>query len=97
MSAKKGDWVRIQQIILTPSQRLESLPESTRKVPLKCWINGFLEDDAADIGEQVKISTNAGRIITGELYEVWPKYNHGFGRQQPTLINIGQELRNNLK
>ena len=45
--AHKGDWVRIEQIILTPEQRLESLPESTRKVPLKCWTNGFLENETA--------------------------------------------------
>ena len=30
--AKKNDWVRIMQIILTPEERLKSLPESTRKV-----------------------------------------------------------------
>lgn len=30
-TAKKNDWVRIMQIILTPDERLESLPESTKK------------------------------------------------------------------
>ena len=29
-TAKKGDWVRIEQIILRPEQRLESLPEATK-------------------------------------------------------------------
>lgn len=96
-TAKKGDWVRIEQIILRPEQRLESLPEATKKVPLKCWINGLLEDETATVGEQVSILTNTDRIVVGKLFEVWPKYDHSFGRQQPTLINVGRELRKILK
>lgn len=96
-TAHKGDWVRIEQIILTPDQRLETLPESTRKVPLKCWTNGFLENDEAAVGDTVQIKTNIGRVITGTLYELWPKYDHSFGRQQPTLIHVGEELEDILK
>ena len=96
-TAHKGDWVRIEQIILTPDQRLETLPEATRKVPLKCWTNGFLEDDETKIGDTVQIKTNIGRVITGTLYELWPKYDHSFGRQQPTLIHVGEELEDILK
>ena len=91
--AQKNDWVRIQQIILTPDQRSETLPESTRAVPLKCWINGFLLDGFAVPGDTVSIQTLIGRTVTGTLYEIWPKYEHGFGRQQPTLIGVGNELR----
>lgn len=91
--AKINDWVRIQQILLTPDQRLKSLPESTKKVPLKCWINGFLLDERAEIGDAVRIQTLIGREITGELYEIWPKYEHGFGRQQPTLMQAGNYAR----
>ncbi|HZK71663.1 MAG TPA: 2-amino-4-oxopentanoate thiolase subunit OrtA [Clostridia bacterium] len=95
--AKKGDWVRIEEIILTPDQRLESLPESTRKVSLKCWMNGFLEDESATVGDVVTIRSNIDRKISGKLFEIWPKYDHSFGRQQPTLINIGHELREIMK
>ncbi len=95
--AHKGDWVRIEQIILTPEQRLESLPESTRKVPLKCWTNGFLENEEARVGDTVQIRTNIGRVISGTLYELWPKYDHSFGRQQPTLIHVGEELEEILE
>ena len=84
--AKKNDWVRIMQIILTPEERLKSLPESTRKVPLKCWINGFLMDESASIGDTVNIETLAGRVVSGTLYQLWPQYDHSFGRQQPTLM-----------
>lgn len=90
--AKKNDWVRIEQIVLQPEERLETLPESTRKVPLKCWMNGFLEDEQAKIGERVRIRTNIGRVVEGTLYAVWPQYDHSFGRQQPTLIHVGQEI-----
>ena len=95
--AEKNDWVRVQEIILTPEERMESLPESTRKVPLKCWINGFMENDSAEIGEQVTIRTLTGRLVRGELYEVWPKYEHGFGRQQPTLIHVGNQVKELVK
>lgn len=96
-TAHKGDWVRIEQIILTPEQRLETLPEATRKVPLKCWTNGFLEEEEASVGEIVHIKTNIGRIISGTLYEIWPKYDHSFGRQQPVLIHVGEEIENLMK
>lgn len=95
--AKKDDWVRVQQIILTPEQRMESLPESTRNVPLKCWINGFMEDDLAKIGDSIRIRTMTGRTVEGELYEVWPRYEHGFGRQQPALIHVGNKVRELVK
>lgn len=91
--AKQNDWVRIEQIILKPDQRLASLPEATRSQPLKCWINGFLQDDEAALGDEVQIKTNAGRVIEGRLFSVWPNHVHSFGRQQQTLINIGRELK----
>ncbi|EEG72367.1 2-amino-4-oxopentanoate thiolase subunit OrtA [[Clostridium] hylemonae] len=96
-TAKKNDWVRIMQIILTPDERLDSLPESTKKVPLKCWINGFLLDDTAEAGDNVTIETLIGRQVSGTLYEAWPQYEHGFGRQQPALIHAGNEVRRLMK
>ena len=96
-TAKKNDWVRIMQIILTPEERLDSLPESTKKVPLKCWINGFLQDDTAEPGDMVTVETLIGRKVSGTLYEAWPCYSHGFGRQQPALIHAGNEVRRIMK
>lgn len=95
--AVKGDWVRIEEIILTPDQRLETLPESTRAVALKCWMNGFLKKEVASVGDPVTIISNIGREVDGTLFEVWPKYDHSFGDQQPTLINIGRELKELMK
>lgn len=96
-TAQKNDWVRIEQIILTPDQRLASLPETTRKLPLKCWINGFLVNETATIGDEVTICTNTDRMIDGKLFEVWPNHEHSFGRQQQTLIHVGREMKEMMK
>ena len=40
--AKKNDWVRIHNIILTPEQRTGKLPEDTKKMPLEMWERGTL-------------------------------------------------------
>ena len=45
--AKKNDWVRIHNIILTPEQRTGKLPEDTKKMPLEMWAKGHLQNDAA--------------------------------------------------
>ena len=32
--AKKGDWVQIHNIVLTPEQRAAGVPDDTKKCPL---------------------------------------------------------------
>lgn len=89
--AKRGDFVQIHKVILKPGQRPETLPECTRSVPYECRVKGFLIDESADIGEEVKIETFIGREILGILEQVNPVYDHNFGVPQKELLSIGSE------
>lgn len=95
--AKKGDWVRIHNIILTPEERASQVPEDTRRVPLEMWNKGFLINDEAKVGDTVTVETYIGRKISGELIEVNPYYRHDFGKCMPELLFIGRQLRDILK
>lgn len=92
MMIKKGEWVRIHRVILTPEERTGKLPEDTRKVPLEMWIKGYLEDDA-EIGEEVEIETVTGRTETGTLLETNPAYRHDFGECIPELLAVDRQVR----
>ena len=93
--ASEGDWVRIHQLILPPEERAMDLPVATRKVPLECWLNGFLAAPAK-VGDEVEILTPAGRRAKGTLAEISPCYRHGFGKPQPVLGHVGMRLRSSL-
>jgi hypothetical protein len=93
IDAQKGDLVQIHKTILEPSQRPDTLPESTKAVPYECWIKGFLLNNKANIGEEVKIKTFIGRELSGKLYSVNPTYDHHFGVPQKELLPIGEEAR----
>lgn len=97
MDAKKGDWVRIHKIILTPEQRSSNLPEDTRNVPLEMWDKGFLLNEEANIGEEVEIETYIGRKVTGTLKEVNPYWGHDFGKCVPEILYIGRQARELLE
>jgi hypothetical protein len=90
---KKGDWVRIHRVVLTPDQRAAKLPEETRQVPLEMWVTGTLREDNAAIGDDVSITTVTGRVVEGRLETVHPAYNHSFGAFVPELQAIRGELR----
>lgn len=92
MMIPKGTWVQIHQIVLKPEERAPQVPDDTKKVPLELRVKGFLEQDA-QIGEEVTIKTLTGRRLVGELVEANPAYGHDFGKPVPTLLTIGQELR----
>lgn len=94
--AKKGDWVKIHNVILEPSQRVSNLPEDTKKVPLEAWTNGFLNEDG-EIGQVVSITTLSGRSITGTLTEINPRYIHDFGNPVPELLKIGPILKKQIE
>lgn len=97
MDAKKGDWVRIHNIVLKPSERSPRLPEDTQKVPLEMWDKGFLIDEGAKIGDEVEVETYIGRKIKGTLIEVNPYYRHDFGKCVPELLYIGRQVRSLLE
>jgi len=94
--ARKGDWVEIHQVVLEPGQRAPQVPEDTRLVPLELKVKGFIDRDAA-IGETVKVTTAAGRVLTGRLSAVNPAYTHMFGPPVPELSPIAAEVRAILK
>jgi len=91
--AKIGDLVQIHKLILKPDQRPENLPDSTKSVPYECWIKGFLLNNEARRGEEVRIETFIGREISGTLVSVNPAYDHSFGLPQKELLSIGRELK----
>lgn len=92
-SAKKGDWVQIHQIILSPSERAPQIPDETRKVPLELQVKGFLVNDSAEIGEEATIRTLIDRELSGKLVAIRPSYEVNYGEPQQELLAIGPELR----
>jgi hypothetical protein len=94
--AKKGDFVQIHRIVLEPNQRPDTLPASTKGVPYEGWIKGFLVNESANIGEEVKIRTFIGRELSGTLCQVNPIYDHNFGTPQRELLSIGDEVKKRL-
>ncbi len=95
--ARKGDLVQVHKIILKPDQRPNTLPECTRAVPYEGWLKGFLINESANFGDEVKIETSIGREISGVLTQVNPTYDHNFGIPQKELVYIGNESRRRLE
>lgn len=93
--AKKGDWVRIHNVVLKPDERAPQVPEDTKKVPLEMWVKGFILKDAK-IGEEVEIETITCRKVVGKLIEINPTYSHDFGKCIPEVLKIGIQLKNIL-
>lgn len=96
-SAKRGDWVRIHTTILEVGERAPQIPEETRAVPLDMWVNGFLVQAEAGLGQEATVRTLAGRELTGVLSDLCPVYAIDYGKPQPELLAIGPELRALLK
>lgn len=97
MNAKKGDWVRIHNIVLNPEERSPHLPKDTQKVPLEMWVKGYLINDEANVGDEVEVETYIGRKQKGTLVEVNPYYKHNFGKYVPELSYIGRQVRSLLE
>lgn len=97
MDAKRGDWVRIHNIVLEAGERAPNIPEDTQKVPLEFWNKGFLLNEEANIGDKVEVETYIGRKVEGRLVEVNPYYKHDFGKCVPELLYIGRQVRSLIK
>ena len=93
MKAKKGDWVRIYNVVLKPDERAETVPDDTKKVPLEMWDKGFLLGDSASIGDMVEVETIIGRKISGKLAEIAPNFNINFGTGVTETMYIGRQLK----
>ncbi len=90
--AKKGDWVQIQNVVLPAGHRAPQVPEDTQACDLKLWVKGVLLNDA-EIGEEAEIKTVTGRVTSGTLCDVNPRYVHDYGEFQPELLQIELQLK----
>jgi hypothetical protein len=95
--AEKGTWVQVEQLVLRPQERAPTLPEDTRAVPYMMRVSGFLLDDAAVIGDEVRISTLIGRELSGKLETVGPSYDHSFGETVQELADHRTRAGGQLK
>ncbi len=95
MKCKVGDWVQIHSIVLQAGERAPQVPEETQRVPMEMWCKGFANGEAK-VGETVTITTVVGRVLTGKLTAINPRYGHDFGAPIPELLRIGLELRKKL-
>ena len=93
---KKGSWVQIHKIVLTPEERTAQIPDETKKVPLEMWVKGFLNEDAL-LNELVSITTLTSRIETGTLIAVNPSYHHDYGDFVPELLQIDKLVKSALQ
>lgn len=94
--AKKNDWVRIHRNVLEPEQRTGKLPEDTKKVPLEMWVKGRLQNETAELGDEVTVITAVGRTEHGKLIEVNPCYTLNYGTFVPEILTMEESLRNAL-
>ncbi len=89
---KKGSWVQIHKVILSPEERTASIPDETKKVPLELWVKGFLTEDA-EINDTVTIQTLTDRLESGTLIAVNPAYHHDYGDFVPELLDIDKMVK----
>ena len=94
--AKNNDWVQIHIDVLKPEERATNIPEDTRSVPLEMWVKGRLENETAEIGEIVTITTKTGRRVEGTLCAVNPSFKHNFGDYVPELDEIEETVKSIL-
>lgn len=92
MEAKKGDWVKIHNIVFTKEQRAPQVPDDTKECALELWVKGFLNEDAK-LKDTVTVQTITGRTVTGTLVEIDPTFDHSFGNNIPELLQIGIQLK----
>ncbi|NBH61706.1 2-amino-4-ketopentanoate thiolase [Anaerotruncus sp. 80] len=91
--AKRGDWVRIHAIVLKAAERTAKIPEDTQRCDLQQWTKGFLQEEAAEVGDEVTVKTAVGRMVKGTLIEEGPYYTHSYGKFVPEIIDIDKQLR----
>lgn len=94
--AKKGEWVRIHNVVLKASDRTARIPDDTKKCDLEMWTKGQLLDETAEIGDVVTIKTATGREEKGTMIEVGSYYTHSYGKFVPEIIEIDNMLREEM-
>ena len=91
-TAKKGDWVQVEETVLKAGHRAPQVPEDTQNCDLKLWVKGVARHEAA-MGETMEIVTVTGRCTSGTLVEVNPRYIHDYGDFQPELLKVELQLK----
>ncbi|MBD8048637.1 MAG: 2-amino-4-ketopentanoate thiolase [Clostridium argentinense] len=89
---KKGTYVEVVSEVLSVEDRAKSIPEDTKNTPLRMWVRGHVLEDC-ELGDEVKIETSIGRIVTGVVEVVEPYYNHNFGRHVEEISYIGKQAK----
>ena len=64
--AKKGEWVRIHKVVLPAAERTAKIPDDTKQVDFEMWVKGTLQNETAEIGDEVTIITATGREEVGK-------------------------------
>ena len=82
--------------MLEPEQRTGKLPEDTKKVPLEMWVKGRLQNETAELGDEVTVITSVGRTEHGTLIEVNPCYALNYGAFVPEILTMEESLRKAL-
>ena len=95
-TAKKGDWVQIEKVVLEAGHRAPQVPEDTQACDLKLWVKGLAQTEAS-AGEEIEIVTVTGRKDKGVLVAVNPRYIHDYGDFQPELLQIELQLKNIMR
>ncbi len=90
-AARAGDWVEISAVLLSPAERAPNLPADTAAVPLVMRVRGWAQA-AAEVGAEVAVRTQAGRVLAGTLLAVNPRFDHDFGGCVPELIEVRRRL-----
>ncbi len=91
-AARAGDWVEISAVLLAPAERSPNLPPETAAVPLVMRVRGVAQA-AAEVGAEVSVKTQAGRVLSGTLLAVNPRFDHDFGGCVPELIEVRRRLK----
>lgn len=91
--AKKGERVRVHNIVLKAGERTAKIPEDTKKCDLEMWVKGALTEENAKIGDIVTVETAAGRLQKGILSEENPNYTYSYGDFVPEIVEIDKRLR----
>lgn len=88
----KGTWVEVEEIVLTPENRAQNIPEETKITPLKAWIRGYCLENC-ELGDTVEVKTNVGRSVKGTVVDVEPGYYHTYGKYVKEISHVGQQAR----
>ena len=74
-------------------KRAPQVPDDTKSVPLIAFTKGKLLEDYAEVGDEVRVKTLAGRTIRGTLTArpIAPQYD--YGNVSPELQAVHQQVR----